>query len=73
MVSTFRARTLTFMIGTDDIDIVGITRWTEVVIFQNGQWSWGIVPDQWYNATRGPLAQLAEQGTFNPKVQGSNP
>ena len=27
----------------------------------------------WYNATCGPLAQLAEQGTFNPKAQGSNP
>ena len=30
-----------FMIGTDDIDIVGITPdGREVVIFQNGQWSW---------------------------------
>ena len=27
----------------------------------------------WYNAHCGPLAQLAEQGTFNPKAQGSNP
>ena len=26
-----------------------------------------------YNTARGSLAQLAEQGTFNPKVQGSNP
>ena len=26
-----------------------------------------------YNALRGSLAQLAEQGTFNPKAQGSNP
>ena len=24
-------------------------------------------------AARGPVAQLAEQGTFNPKVAGSNP
>ena len=30
-----------FMIGTDDIDITGITPdGEEVVIFQNGQWSW---------------------------------
>lgn len=30
-----------FMIGTDDIDITGITPdGREVVIFQNGQWSW---------------------------------
>ena len=30
-----------FMIGTDDIDITGITAdGEEVVIFQNGQWSW---------------------------------
>ena len=27
----------------------------------------------WYNAICGPLAQLVEQGTFNPKAQGSNP
>ena len=26
-----------------------------------------------YNTARGSLAQLAEQGTFNPKAQGSNP
>ena len=30
-------------------------------------------PNPWYNAPHGPLAQLAEQGTFNPKAQGSNP
>ena len=36
-----------FMIGTDDIDITGITPdGREVVIFQNGQWSSGIVPDR---------------------------
>ena len=30
-----------FMIGTDDIDITGVTAdGEEVVIFQNGQWSW---------------------------------
>src|ERR671914_2974994 len=26
-----------------------------------------------YTATPGPLAQLVEQGTLNPKVEGSNP
>lgn len=26
-----------------------------------------------YNTAQGSLAQLAEQGTFNPKAQGSNP
>ena len=31
------------------------------------------MPYAWYNTARGPLAQLAEQGTFNPKAQGSNP
>jgi hypothetical protein len=28
---------------------------------------------RWYNPTSGPLAQLVEQGTFNPKVVGSIP
>ena len=28
---------------------------------------------RWYNPTSGPLAQLVEQGTFNPKVTGSIP
>ena len=26
-----------------------------------------------FNTNTGPLAQLAEQGTLNPKVRGSNP
>ena len=26
-----------------------------------------------YSSTEGPLAQLVEQGTFNPKVLGSSP
>lgn len=32
-------------------------------------------PGRWYNptSTSGPLAQLVEQGTFNPKVTGSIP
>ena len=27
----------------------------------------------WLHSPRGPVAQLVEQGTFNPKVAGSNP
>ena len=30
-------------------------------------------PGGWYNPSSGPLAQLVEQGTFNPKVTGSKP
>ncbi len=33
----------------------------------------GVPTPRWYNRAPGPLAQSVEQGTFNPKVTGSNP
>ena len=38
-----RRRIVDFMIGTDDLTITGIQAdGTEVPVFVNGQWSWGV-------------------------------